>query len=83
MDFDDSTNRMLAHLASTPDAYLLGNADFSSPFTLLDRATVENRRPDSLWAVPGDVVQRLEQADIIKSFGVSDKTQIGFRIHKG
>jgi hypothetical protein len=83
MDFGDSTNRMLAHLALTPDAYLLGNADFSSPFTLLDKATLENRRPDSLWAIPGEVVQRLEQAGLIVRFGVSDKTQIGFRTHKG
>ena len=77
--FDDSINRMLAHLESSPDAYLLGNADFVSPFTLLDRVTLENRRTDSLWAVPGDVVQRLETSGIIERFDVSDVKQIGFR----
>lgn len=81
MDFDDSTNRMLAHLAITPDAYLLGNADFSSLFTLLDRATLENRRPDSLWAIPGESVRSLENAGLIERFQVADETQIGFRIN--
>ena len=70
----------MAHLAAAPDAYLLGARDFSGPFTLLDRATLENRRPDSLWAVPAEVIRGLESAGRIEHFDVEDTTQIGFRI---
>jgi hypothetical protein len=35
MEFDDYTRQMVAHLAATPDAYLLGARDFSGPFTRL------------------------------------------------
>jgi hypothetical protein len=80
MDLDDSTRRMLTHLESAPDAYLLRLCDFFGLFTLWDRLTLENPRPDSVWAIPGEVLQRLESAGHIKRFEVPDKTQIGLRI---
>ena len=80
MDFDDSTRRMEAYLEATPGAYLLGPRDLSGPFTLLDSAALENRRPDSLWAVPPEVIKGLESAGRIERFDVADKSQVGFRI---
>jgi hypothetical protein len=80
MDLDDNVNRMLAHLRMAPDAYLIGKADFSGPFTLLDKATLENPRPDWIWAIPGDTVRRLEQTVDIERFNVSDASKVGFRI---
>jgi hypothetical protein len=68
---------MLDYLRATPDARLLGP---SGPFTLLDRAALENLDSDSLHTVPGDVVRELEIAGHIEPFDVADKTRVAFRI---
>jgi hypothetical protein len=79
MDFDDTTHRILAHLKLT-DSYLIGPVDFSGLFTQLDKATLSNRKPDSVGVLPGDVVQRLETGGHIRRFAVANKDKIGFRI---
>lgn len=79
MEFDDSTRRALAHLEIAPDAYLLGDAEFRSPFTLWDRATRESRTIDSLSAIPADVVKTLEAAGQIVRVDIPDASQVAFR----
>jgi hypothetical protein len=80
MDFDDTTRRIVAHLKMVSDTYLLGPVDFSAPFRLLDRESLESPRTGSFWLLPGKVVQELERLSQIRRFEVNNKTEIGFRI---
>lgn len=80
MDFDDTTRRIVAHLETAADAYLLGPRDFAGTFTLLDHATLRNLHPDSVGVLPGEVVRRLEQSGTIERFEVKDETKAGFRV---